>query len=176
MKRLIIISISLMLAGCTSIPLSTMLEFRSFGQEDFIKLDPEHIVAKVELDEPARANIESTNLSVELSSERGVRSYQFPLVLLAEEHIAAESGFFSSTAAKNQYTFQLTDEAIQNFRQVQDEINHNEPLDIHFKIQASLEELEESLDEIRLSLFLKLAPDRDFIPMLRNAKLKIERD
>ena len=176
MKRLLLISLLITCAGCSSIPLSTMWEFRSFGTEEFLSLNPEDIMARVQLDEPTRADIEKTKLSLELSSERGVRSFDFPLVLLKEERLPAESGLFSKTSAKKQYSFQLTEGARKNFRLLQHEMLQHEPIHFHFNVQSSMESLPEDVDEIRLSLFLKLSEETDFIPMLRNAKLKVKRE
>lgn len=173
MLRLLMVVFSLTLVSCTSIPLSTMLEFRSFGQEEFLELQPEHIVAKIQIDDPVRADVSQTQLAVMLSTEQNVRSYQFPLVLISEEHIESEAGWFSRKSAKNQYTFKLADEAVQNFRSVQDDVQLNEPTDFKFTVSSSMEELPEHIDEIRLSLFLKLSESSEFITMFRNAKLKV---
>lgn len=175
MSRLSMVALTLVLASCTSIPLSTMLEFRSFGEEEFLNLQPEHIEAKIQLDEPARADVAQTRLAVILTTEQSVRSYQFPLVLISEQHIASERGLFSQKPAKNQYSFKLSDEAVENFRTVQEDVQRHESMDFEFTVNSSMDELPEHIDEVRLSLFLKLSEDSEFITMFRNAKLKINR-
>ena len=175
MSRLFMVALTLVLTSCTSIPLSTMLEFRSFSKEEFLTLQPDHIEAKIQFDEPVRADVEQTRLAVMLTTENNVRSYQFPLVLLSEQHIPSERGLFSQQPAKNQYSFRLSNEAVQNFRAVQDDVQRHESLDFEFTVNASMESLPEQVDEVRLSVYLKLSEDSEFITMFRNAKLKVNR-
>ena len=175
MSRLFMVALTLVLTSCTSIPLSTMLEFRSFGKEEFLTLQPEHIEAKIQFDEPVRADVEQTRLAVMLTTEHDVRSYQFPLVLLSEQHIPAERGLFSKQPAKNQYRFKLSDEAVQNFRAVQEDVQRHDGMGFEFTVNSSMEPLPEDIDEVRLSVFLKLSEDSEFITMFRNAKLKVNR-
>ena len=175
MSRLFVVALTLVLTGCTSIPLSTMLEFRSFGKEKFLTLQPEHIEAKIEFDEPVRADVEQSRLAVKLTTEHDVRSYQFPLVLLSQQHIPAERGLFSQQPAKNQYRFRLSDEAVQNFHAVQEDTQRHDAIAFEFTVNSAMEPLPEHIDEVRLSLFLKLSEDSDFTTMFRNAKLKVNR-
>ena len=45
--RLFLFSLTLFLTSCASIPLSTMLEFRNFGKDDFINIQPQEFKPSV---------------------------------------------------------------------------------------------------------------------------------
>ena len=175
LARSLLVALTIVLASCTSIPLSTMLEFRTFGEEEFLSLQPEHIEAQIQIEEPARLEVEKTQLAVILTSKHHVQSYQFPLVLVSEQPIASEKGLWSQKPAKTQYSFQLSDAARESFRGVQADVQRDDSLGFEFTVNFSMETLPKPIDEIRLSLFLKLYEDGAFTPIFRDAKLKIDR-
>ena len=51
-----------------------MLEFRSFDEEKFVELDPNHLLTKIHLDKPAEIKPESTWLTLGVSSSEQVLS------------------------------------------------------------------------------------------------------
>ena len=119
MTRFVVILTTLLLCSCSSVPLGTMLELRSFSKDDFVTIQPEDLRAKIQLDEPVRADVASVALALELTTEKGIREFKFPLRLLREEKIAPVAGFFSTSAGKTEYTLKLSDEAIENFMATQ---------------------------------------------------------
>lgn len=176
MKRILILSLTLFLCSCTSIPLGTMLEFRSFGKNDLIELDPEQIRAKLRVDEPVRMDTDEVKLSLQIETAEGVRLFNFPLTLLNENSIEAEDGWFSSSAAKTEYVLELSDEGVENFKATQMMLSSEESLGFNLQVNGGFEELPEDLEEVVLSIFLKLSDDRDYTTMLKNARLEISRE
>jgi len=67
-KKLFVVSLTLLVVSCANIPIATMLEFRSFDEEKFVELDPNHLLTKIHLDKPAEIKPESTWLTLGVSS------------------------------------------------------------------------------------------------------------
>lgn len=174
MIRVVLLSFTLLLSSCANIPLGTMLEFRSFGKEDFVNIQPENIQTKIQVDDPVTADIGKFELSLDIQTTKGTRLYQFPLELLNATKLDAVTGFFSSTPAKNEYTLKLSDEAIQNFKEAQQIVQHEQFGGVHFAVSTVFEAVPEELKQIRLSIFLKLSEEKDFVTLLKDAKLEIK--
>ncbi|WP_337843331.1 hypothetical protein [Rheinheimera sp.] len=68
MERIVLFVVSLVLAGCAAMPLSTLLALSAFEKDDFIAMKPEQIRAKVQLDEPVRADVAKATLSLALQT------------------------------------------------------------------------------------------------------------
>ena len=176
MTRFAIILISALLSSCASVPLGTMFEFRSFGKDDFITIQPQDLRAKIHVDEPVLADVESVELALELTTEKGMREFKFPLLLLREEKIAPVAGFFSKSAGKTEYTLKLSDEAIQGFMATQQIIRDEQSGSLNFSVKTGFETLPSEITEIRLSVFLKLSEEKGFVTLFDDAKLEIKHE
>ncbi|MEE2002351.1 hypothetical protein QWY20_12885 [Alkalimonas sp. MEB108] len=176
MSKFVVALIVTILSGCASVPLGTMLEFRSFTKDDFINLQPQNLRARVHIDEPARADIEKAELALELNTEKGLRIFNFPLELIDELKIEPVSGLFSRSPGKTEYTLKLSEEAIDNFRATQQIIRNEQSGRLSFSVKTGFEQLPSDITEIRLSIFLKLSEDKGFVTLINNAKLEIKHD
>lgn len=176
MTRFAVILIALLLSSCANVPLGTMLEFRSFGKEDFVTIQPQDLRAKIQVDEPVLADIESAELALELTTDKGLREFKFPLLLLREEKIAPEAGFFSKSAGKTEYTLKLSDEAVKNFIATQQIIQDEQSGSLSFSVTTGFEKFPSEITEIVLSVFLKLSEEQGFVTLFDNAKLEIKHE
>ena len=176
MKHLLTFTLLLLLSGCASIPLSTMMKFSGFGQEDFVALNPNEIKAKLIVDEPVHVDIEKVEMSLEITTPQQTRLFKFPLVLLDEQKIPADSGWLSSSAAKTEYTFNLADESVTNFKEVQQHINTTSDSKFGFSINTGFSELPESVNEVRLSILLQLTEDEEYVPIFEDATIDLKRN
>jgi len=176
MTRFSLILISFLLSSCASVPLGTMLEFRSFGKDDFVKIVPQDLRAKIQVDEPVRANVESAELALELATEKGIREFKFPLLLLRQEKIAAVGGFFSNSAGKTEYILKLSDEAVKNFIATQQIIQDEKSGKLNFSVTTGFEQFPSEITEIGLSVFLKLSEEKGFVTLFDDAKLEVKHE
>jgi len=176
MTRFSLILISFLLSSCTSVPLGTMLEFRSFGKDDFVNIVPQDLRAKIQVDEPVRANVESAELALELTTEKGIREFKFPLLLLRQEQIAPVGGFFSNSAGKTEYTLKLSDEAVKNFIATQHIIQDEKSGKLNFSVTTGFEQFPSEITEIGLSVFLKLSEEKGFVTLFDDAKLEVKHE
>lgn len=176
MTRFTVILISVLLSSCASVPLGTMLEFRSFGKDDFIAIQPKDLRAKIHVDEPVRLDVESAELALELTTEKGMREFKFPLLLLREEKIAPVTGFFLKSAGKTEYTLKLSDEAVKNFIATQQIIQNEKSGKFNFAVTTGFEKLPREITEIGLSVFLKLSEEKRFVALFDDAKLEVKHE
>ena len=176
MTRFSLILISFLLSSCASVPLSTMLEFRSFGKDDFVNIKPQALRAKIQVDEPVLVDVESAELALELTTEKGMRKFKFPLILLRQEKIAPVAGFFSKSAGKTEYTLKLSDEAVKNFSATQQIIQDEKSGKLNFSVKTGYQKFPIEINEIGLSVFLKLSEERGFVTLFDNVKLDVKHE
>lgn len=176
MKRIFIMALAIILSGCSSIPVSTMVTMSQMDETDFINMAPEQIRARIHLDEPARIDIEKTQMTFSVETDKGSIPYAFPLELLEQGSIAAEPGLLFNVPAKTDYLLALSDEAIANFKALQQRIAQQPSGAFSFAINASLQEPPASLEEINLSIFLKLREQDEFMTLFDNATVEINPD
>ncbi|SNY43172.1 hypothetical protein SAMN06297280_0543 [Arsukibacterium tuosuense] len=176
MTRFAVIVIAILLSSCTSVPLGTMLELRSFGKDDFIKIQPQDLRAKIQVDEPVRADIDSAELTLELTTEKGLREFKFPLLLVDELNIEPMTGLFSKSAGKTEYILKLSNEAVKNFIATQQIIRDEQSGRLSFSVATGFEKFPSEITEIGLSVFLKLFEEKDFITLFDNAKVEIKHE
>ena len=176
MIRFAVILIFVLLSSCASVPVGTMLEFRSFGKDDFITIQPQALRAKIHVDEPVRADVDNAELALELTTEKGMREFKFPLLLLHEEKIAPVAGFFSKSARKTEYTLKLSDEAAKNFIATQQIIQNEQSGSLNFTVTTGFEKFPSEITEIGLSVFLKLSEEKGFVTLFDDAKLEVKHE
>lgn len=173
MKRFIAAVLAVFMSGCASIPLGTMLEFRSFGKEELLAIQPEVVRVRLELEEPVQADIEGSELTMRLTYNQGSRTFHFPLEVLNETSIAPTRGLFSQSAGKTQYKLKLSDEGIENFIATQRSIAEDNPTSFNFSFRSEFEEPPSEVSEVRLSVFLKLMEEQGFVTLFNNARIAI---
>lgn len=176
MIRFVIALFIIAISGCTSIPLKTIIEFRSFGKDEFLDIQPHDVRVRIQVDDPVRANSEDTMLKLELSTKKGVREFSFPLVLLEEVSIEPEARLFLKTKGRSEYTLHLSDGAIQQFIEAQQIIEYNQSGTFSFSVKAGFEHLPSEVAEIRFSVYLKLTEERGFVTLFDNVRLEIEHE
>lgn len=176
MRKFVVIVFVILLSSCASLPLGTMLEFRSFGKDDLLKIQPQDLRAKIQVDEPVRADIESAQLTLVLTTEKGSREFKFPLLLLDELKIKPTEGLFSKSAGKTEYTLRLADEAMKNFMTTQQIIRDAQSGRFNFSVTTDFEKFPSEVTEIGLSIFLKLSEEKGFVTLFDNAKLEIKHE
>jgi hypothetical protein len=156
-----------------------MLSMRNFNENTFIELNPDVVRTKVRVSQPFALNIESTQLRVELKTSKGMRPYSFPLQLLAKNEIEGDDGLFSSTPASTEYTLSLSDKAIENVREVQTSLSNEEIEEGGFSVNVSFDNPDENtnhIGELRMSIFLKLYQDKDYLTLIDDASIEVKPD
>lgn len=172
MKRILIIFWVVLATGCANIPLSTMLKFSSFNEQDFIALDASDIQTRVSISKPFTIKLEDTQLALDLNTDKGTRRLEFPLTLIQTTEIAAEDGFFSSVPAKTEYTFKLSEEAIANFQDVQQTLLTEPGINGGFSVSTGFNEQPDAEQTILISIALQLDKDDGFFVLVEDADVE----
>lgn len=176
MARFAAILISVLLSSCASIPLSTMLEFRSFGKDDFIAIKPHELRAKIQVDEPVRADVDGAEIVLERTTEKGLREFKFPLLLLSELKISPVVGYFSTSAGKTEYTLKLSEEAVKNFAATQQIIQDEQSGSFSFSVNTDFEKFPSEVNQIGLSILLMISEKQGFVTLIDNANLEVNHE
>ena len=175
MLRILVFPIMFLLSGCASIPLATMLQFSGFDAQAFQHINPSELRAKISIDEPAHLKADSVDLNLALNDNKGIRTFTFPLTLLEQNKISADTGLFFSSPAKTEYIFKLASSAIESFEEVQGIIAANSGGSFKLSVDSEFEHLPESVNEITVSILLKLSEQSDFVTLIDEATLAFER-
>ncbi|WP_417663846.1 hypothetical protein [Pseudidiomarina donghaiensis] len=176
MLRMLVFPIMFLLAGCASIPLTTMLQFSGFDANAFQNINPSELRAKISIDEPANVKAESVDLNLALNDNKGIRTFTLPLALLEQNKISADTGLFFSSPAKTEYVFKLASSSIESFQEVQGIIAANSGGSFKLSVGSEFEPLPESVNEITVSILLKLTEQSDYVTLVDEATLTFERD
>jgi len=173
MVRFILITLSLFLVSCSSIPLGTMLQLSTFNENSFLSLNPEELKTKILVDMPAKIAVSKTKISLTLKTEKGDLAFNYPLTLISTKNLPKENGFFSSIPQRTEYLLVLSNEAIEDFRKVQNEMRTKSPKSVSFNVNFDFEEFPTKLAEVTFSIFLKLSKEDDFITLFDRGSLKV---
>ncbi|GAA4887448.1 hypothetical protein [Ferrimonas pelagia] len=122
MKRWIGICV-LLLSGCMSIPISTLVKMASFDREAFLALEPEAIAMRITLDKPAPLDLSETRLEFTAVMTDGMERL-FPGSVEQQDYrqFEVDAGWFSrGTEPRYQYFLVLDEqgqEAIRTFQRL----------------------------------------------------------
>lgn len=172
-QAFLVINFVLVLGGCASVPLGTMLKFSTMDESDFAAVNPAEIRAKIHVDEPVTVDITSTQMTIEIDNALGVVTHKFPLELVSTEHIVAEQGFFSDKSARTEYVLKFSDKAIESFNQVQDSVINGPQGQMSFSVNTSFGALPPEVERITFSIFLMLSEQDDYVTLFEDAELDI---
>ena len=176
MKYIFPLFVIIFLSSCASIPLSTMLKFSTYQMSDFVALQPEVIKAKLVVDEPVRVDIEKVDLTLEIEVQQQSRIYKFPLLLIEQHSIPAQESWLSADDAKTEYTFKLSAESVANFREVQRSLMNSQGGKFNLSVNSGFATLPAEVQFIKLSIFLKLKQDEDYIAIFEDVSIEVKRD
>ena len=161
----------LFLFGCSSIPISTMLKYRNFDEQSFTALDPSQIRSKITVSEPFTLKVEKIKLSLSLENEKGLRDFKFPLALEKRDNIAAQSGFFLSEPAKTEYTFKLSELAVNNFKETQNLLSQEAQGKASFSIGVGFNEEPQKAQSVYFSIALQLEEKDGYFTLIEETEV-----
>jgi hypothetical protein len=177
---LISLSICLGLCSCMSVPLSTMVRMRGFGPKHFAALDPNEIRLKIQTPANIAIRVEKTVFSIAVSITDPVQeqtAYRFPMELVRRQH---ETTGWIYKEQKINYILRMTPQGISDFVKLQEKIQQRVGFG-HGSITVSAytdfyekEKVSTPPSTIKLSIFLKLGKDEDFMTLIDDAALPFE--
>ena len=176
MRTLFLVSMLVSLAACSSIPISTMLQYRNFDEQSFASLNPSQIRSKIRLSKPFTLNLEAIKLSLSVENEKGLRNFTFPLTLEKQEIIAEQQGFFSTSSAKTEYTFRLSEQAVESFSETQNLMAEDVKGNASFSIGAGFNEKLQEGQSVKLSILLLLDEEDGYFTLIEDAEVEFGKE
>lgn len=161
---LIIILLTLLIQGCSNVPLSTMMKMSGFDEGDFIELNPEDIRVRV------RSNTKTNVLAAnQLSySYKGSEAYIddcLSLVLIKED-IRTIEHWFRDDSYEHIGWYQLDAEGVEKFKALQQHpILQNKDREGTFELSIQTVYSEDSPNKFKLSVDLMLIPEDGYFTM-----------
>lgn len=174
---MIMLVIMNILMACSSVPLSTMLKFSSFDEQNLITIKPSDIQAKITLNDFIDIDLVNTKLGLSLENTTGNLALQFPLEKLTLTQNSAKKGFLSDISASQTYLLQLSPEAIADFRRLQKQLQSSEKNSFGFSVNAKLKKHHEltknqKITPLFITIELKLYKNEKFFTLIDQAEIK----
>ncbi|WDE06447.1 hypothetical protein SG34_005875 [Thalassomonas viridans] len=169
----VLLALSVMFGGCSSIPLSTMMKFSTFDESDFLEIDPRQLRARVRLEQGFTLSAEKSKLEIEIDTLKGRINYLFPLQELSAKVVTQEASLFFTPEPVTEYQLKLTGQAVSAFLALQQEIKAKKPGSYSLSVSTSLGERPENAEEVTMSVLLKLSEGDDYFTLVDNATLAL---
>lgn len=117
-KTLSFALVIVLLVGCSSIPLSTMLRMSSFGQDDIVNIKPDDLRAKISMDK--LVTFTDDQITLQFSYEETERKIEeaMALVLIEQKQEIVEH-WFSEDEVKQVYLFAFNEESVEQLKKLQ---------------------------------------------------------
>ncbi|WP_417446839.1 hypothetical protein [Kangiella sp.] len=155
----------LILQGCSSMPLSTMLKMSSFDETDFVKLNPEDIRVKVR-NNTQKNVLKSNVLRYRYKGPEGLIDQSFSMELI-EEDIETIEHWFADDSFQHSSRYRLDAEGVKLFKQLQ-----QNPLlamrkkEGEFKFSVTFKLTETTPEKLNMSIDLLLSPEDGYFTLL----------
>lgn len=179
MRNLIAITLAalLLLVGCASIPLSTMLRLSALEPNKLAQVDPGEVRVRVSIPEAYELNVPESRLTLALSTEGGEeRNARMGLSLLQQTREQRSAGLFAGNLSVSTYVLALTPEGAQQMRSMQQFLLTGNPNEVTFGIRAPLSEAPAKGAEMTLWADVKLSREDPYMTLIDAARIKFESD
>lgn len=116
MKRRALLAVALLLAGCSSVPLSTMWRMRSFDADQLFALDPTELRVAARVDERAVMRNATLSLDIDPADKSGRRAYVIPL-----EQPVSDPRLERAPADRRWFAFALSKQGLAEYQRIKQE-------------------------------------------------------
>jgi hypothetical protein len=167
-----------LLAGCTSIPLSTLWRMRHFGVEDVLSLEPAELRVAMADDLPKRSVTGDTvprqkgaNMELEVIDSRHVR-HAVHMRLVDDPHTLPPD------TDQPWRVMRLTDESARSLRQLRDAVRADPQHDkdgVNFNVAFAPGGIPPQITEVTFSVSLRLSATAEWLPLIENYSVKVDR-
>ena len=176
MKQVIIVlSIASILAGCSSVPLSTMWRMKDFTIQDVAEIDPNELRARI-ISPNFVPKQEGSRLDIGFLDNDGDDEYAFPLEII--ERKEETKGIFKKRVIRTT-TFKLTPEAVDafvRFRKVA-LANKEKHRKVQLNVSSAFEPIKtkEESKVLEFSILLKLREEEDYLTLIDKARIDLNK-
>ncbi|ACV26201.1 hypothetical protein [Kangiella koreensis] len=178
MKKVTTISLQaiifiLVLQGCSSIPLSTMMKMSGFDENSFTEVTAEEVRVKVRSN--TQHNVLKENvLRYQYQGSDGVLDESFSLELI-EEDVRMIEHWFSDDSFEHSSVYQLDSDGRAKFKKLQQHpLINNKNREGKFKVTVTFKFTDQAPKQVLLSVDLLLAPEDGFFTLLDDHEFDLE--
>jgi len=183
MKRaIIVLSIVSIMAGCSSVPISTMWRMKDFSDQDLAEIDPNELRVRVVHPVYMAFDLKNSHFEVGFVDDKGGNDeYAFGFKLL--ERLEIKQGMFRKKFV-GQTTLGLSSKGIDGFVRLQNDLkNHQDnSRKAGFNVLANFgatEDWDKSKEWknpkiLELSILLKLAAEEEYFTLIDNARIELK--
>ncbi len=170
----LLIMAALLLTSCASVPLGTLLKFSTFDEDDFSAINPQALSVRIFLQDPAKLSDAPVSLSLllETAGEPIMGDYEMQAFRTWRDEISG--GLFAADIEGSMYQFELTQEQVILFRQLQKDLSNLEINHITFTTAFRLDRSINYSDQIKVWVFLAMDEKADYITLIEGASLDVE--
>jgi len=170
-KAIIVSSIVSILAGCGSVPLSTMWRMKDFSIQDVAAIDPNELRARI-ISPDIVPKEEGSRLDIGFLDNDSNDVYAFPLEIIDRKE--ETKGMFRKQVIRTT-TFKLTPEAVDAFVRFKKLIRADERIHrkVHINVSSAWEPIEQNVVEI--SILLKLKAEEDYITLINKLRMDLNK-
>lgn len=170
-----LLAISLFLAGCASIPLSTALRLSSLEPRTLAQIDPGHVRVRVSVPVGYELNVAASRLTLSLHTPNGqTREEKMGLSLLQVTSENRSAGWFAADVPVSTYDLALTPEGAHQLRDMQRFVLSENPGTFEFGINAPLARTPRDPREMTFWADVKLSAKEQYMPLINGAKVTFE--
>lgn len=172
----VILFASLILAGCSSIPISTMLKMSSFDEQDFASLDPAQIRLRMTLPKGNSIDLDRTRFNIDVTVAGQNLPGQYQLTEINHHNKVLKGGWFSDDRPQVVYLFGLTQPAQQAFKKTQQFVNNRKVTDLSLDVTVRFNDSPAIYpgSTIRFSIEALLNPAQGYITLFDDAKVTFD--
>jgi hypothetical protein len=170
--RLLVAS-ALLLAGCTSIPVTTALRLSSMNQQTLLELDPQQIRVRVAVEDGFEIDVANTQLTLTIASTGTKDAHSYHLNLLQKSRGSRSGGIFHSDYAVVSYELSLTPESVADLRALQKSMASKKNLDGNLNVNADLLTIPDNAKSVRFWIDLKLRQSESYMVLFDGARINL---
>ena len=162
------------LAGCVSVPLSTIVRMSTFDERDFAQLDPGVLRVKITLPQGFVLDAARSWLGVDIDSPAGVHHGEFKLDQESTERTEISAGMFAGTAPATAYTLKLSAPSRKEFRALQGFVSRGSPGQITIRVVPILSSFPDDVASVKVWIDLLLSQSQGYFTLVNGADVPME--
>lgn len=171
------LGVVLALSACSAVPLSTMWKMRSFGPEDFGRIQPDQLRVKILLPQGFTLDLakDKPTLQFRITTEHGPSAGKVELTKVSESDVTEKVGIVTSVSVpKHEYVLKFADDSLATFATMQKLARGvGKGAAVNLNVSCFLEKIPEGAREGRLTVSLLLFPEDGYFVLLDNLKLQL---
>lgn len=162
-----------LLAGCASMPLSTVMRLSHLDEKTLLQLDPAQVRVRVAIPEGFALDVEQTKLTfVVANAGKDRQERSFGMKLLSTQAAQRNGGLFEGKVPVRSYEMMLNAEGIAQMRELQQLMQRQTFKDFSFSVNTPLAKVPPNARSIRFWTDLRFSQADSYMTLLDGAEIR----